>query len=296
VYKLRDDLAIIQTIDFFTPIVDDPYIFGQIAVANSLSDVYAMGGTPLTAMNVVCFPVKKLDLSILRAILLGGMDKMREAGVLLVGGHSVEDDEPKYGLSVIGVVHPEKVWLNSGGIVGDKLVLTKPLGTGIINTAQKGDVADKESVRSAIECMTALNKKASEIATSFEIHACTDITGFGFLGHVCEMVAGTGTGIMLDSSSIPFIAKARDFAELGVVPGGLHRNREFRIDMMEITTSVPQWMVDILFDPQTSGGLLLSLPASQAETFVENLRNNGVTEASIVGDVVREPEGKIVIQ
>ncbi len=182
VYKLRDDLAIIQTVDFFTPIVDDPYTFGQIAVTNALSDVYAMGGRPLTAVNIVCFPAKTMDMSILRQILQGGLDKMREAGVLLIGGHSVEDEEPKYGLSVIGVVHPDRVLLNRGGRVGDKLILTKPLGTGIVSTALKAGLADEALVAKSTRYMTTLNKKAAELMLEMpDIHACTDITGFGFL-------------------------------------------------------------------------------------------------------------------
>ena len=295
-YRLREDLAIIQTVDFFTPIVDDPYTFGQIAVANSLSDVYAMGGKPVTAMNIVCFPVKKMDLSILREILRGGLDKMKDAGVLLVGGHSVEDDEPKYGLSVTGTVHPEKVWFNRGCRVGDRLILTKPLGTGIVNTALKGDVADPGSVEEAVACMTALNRKASELAGSYDIHACTDITGFGFLGHACEMTQGTCTGMIIDSSSIPYIPGAKDYAEIGILPGGLHRNRNYRKDMVKVAPGVPRWMADILFDPQTSGGLLFSLPAPQAEKLVSELHDSGISLASVVGDIIEEPCGMIVVR
>jgi len=179
VYKLREDLAIVLSLDFFTPIVDDPYTFGQIAAANSLSDVYAMGGTPITAMNIICFPIKKMDISILQEVLRGGLDKMREAEVLLVGGHSVEDNELKYGLSVTGTIHPEKVLYNKGARPGDKLILTKPLGTGIINTALKGGLADENSVAQSIECMSSLNRKAAELMVEVEVHACTDVTGFG---------------------------------------------------------------------------------------------------------------------
>ena len=296
VYKLRDDLAIIQTLDFFTPIVDDPYIFGQVAAANSLSDVYAMGGKALTAMNIVCFPLKKMDISILQEILKGGLDKMREAEVVLVGGHSVEDDELKYGLSVTGIIHPERVLTNKGARQGDKLILTKPLGTGIINTALKGEMAKEDMVAGSIKCMVTLNKRAAELMSSFDVHACTDVTGFGFLGHASEMVEGTDVGMVIYSSSVPFFPEIRELVEMGIVPGGLHRNREYRMSMVEVDPDCQTWMVDILFDPQTSGGLLFSLPSSSAETLLKNLHDEGIEDAAIVGEVVAEPKGKIVVR
>jgi len=296
VYKLRDDLAIIQTVDFFTPIVDDPYTFGQIAVTNALSDVYAMGGRPITAMNIVCFPVKKMDMAILHRILHGGLDKMREAGVLLIGGHSVEDDEPKYGLSVTGVIHPDKVLLNRGGRVGDKLILTKPLGTGIVSTALKGGLAGEELVAKAVKYMTTLNKDAAELMQEMpDVHACTDVTGFGFLGHACEMIENSDVGMMIYSSSVPFFPEIREFVEEGVVPGGLHRNRQYRSKLIEIDPSCPDWMVDVMFDPQTAGGLLIALPEMQAETLVGKMHARGITEAAIVGEVISKPKGKIRI-
>lgn len=296
VYKLSDDLAIVQTLDFFTPIVDDPYVFGQVAVANALSDVYAMGGRPLTAMNIVCFPIKTMDISILQEILRGGLDKMREAGVVLVGGHSVEDNELKYGLSVTGVIHPEKVLTNAGAKAGDKLILTKPLGTGIINTALKGGMAEEESVAKSIRCMSALNKEAAEVMTEVGANACTDVTGFGLLGHACEMVEGNDIGMVIYSSLVPFFPEVRDFVEMGMVPGGLHRNREFRLHMIKVSPQVPPWMVDILFDPQTSGGLLISTPSPQAEELLSKLHERGIEEAAIIGEVVEEPKGKIVVK
>ncbi len=297
VYKLSDDLAIIQTLDFFTPIVDDPYIFGQVAAVNSLSDVYAMGGKPITAMNIVCFPINKMDISILRQVLLGGLNKMREAGVILVGGHSVEDNELKYGLSVTGTVHPEKVLLNRGARVGDKLILTKPLGTGIVNTALKGEMADDDLVAKSTKCMLTLNKKAAELMTEFpDIHACTDVTGFGFLGHACEMVEGSNVGMLIHSSSVPYFQEIQELVEMGIVPGGLHRNREFRMHMIEVGADCPGWMVDILFDPQTAGGLLFSLPAQQAEELLQKMHKEGTEEAAIVGEVVSEPKSKIVVE
>ena len=296
VYKLSDDLAVIQTLDFFTPIVDDPYIFGQVAAANALSDVYAMGGKPLTAMNIVCFPVKTMDMSILREILTGGLAKLNEAGVTLVGGHSVEDKELKYGLSITGVAHPQKVILNTGARVGDRLILTKQLGTGIINTALKGGVADEVAVSKAVECMITLNGKASELMLTVDVHACTDVTGFGLLGHACEMIEGTDIGMVIYSSQVPFFPEVKELSEMGMVPGGLHRNREFRISMVEISPEIPLFMVDVLFDPQTSGGLLISVPGSEAEPLLDRMNKEGIEEAAIIGEVVAEPKGRIVVK
>jgi len=295
VYKLNDDLAIIQTLDFFTPIVDDPYIFGQVAAANALSDVYAMGGTPLTAMNIVCFPINAMDVSVLREILAGGLEKIHEAGVTLVGGHSVEDQELKYGLSVTGTIHPQKVVLNTGAKVGDKLVLTKPLGTGIINTALKRGAASEAAVSKAVKCMVTLNRKASELMLAVGVHACTDVTGFGLLGHACEMIEGTDVGMIIDSSEVPFFPEAKELARMGMIPGGLNRNRDFRRCMVEIGQEVPQFLRDILFDPQTSGGLLISLPGDQAESLVRRMHEEGIEEAAIIGEVVAEPKDRITV-
>ena len=296
VYKLRDDLAIIQTLDFFTPIVDDPYTFGQVAAANSLSDVYAMGGKPLTAMNIICFPINKMEISILREVLLGGLDKMREAGVLLVGGHSVEDDELKYGLSVTGTIHPDKVLLNRGAEVGDALILTKPLGTGIINTVLKANMASNDLVAKSIQCMVELNKKAADLMTNFSnVHACTDVTGFGLLGHASEMIEGSNVGMVIRSSSVPIFHEIQEFVEMGIIPGGLNRNRKFRMNMIEVGPDCPEWIVDVFFDPQTSGGLLISLPLKEAEDLVKRMNDEGIKDAAIIGEVVPEPKGKIMI-
>jgi selenide,water dikinase len=296
VYKLSDELAIIQTIDFFTPIVDDPYDFGQIAVANALSDVYAMGGKPLTAMNVVCFPTKKLDISILKDILKGGIDKMMEAGVTLVGGHSIDDAELKYGLSVTGIVHPKRLVTNAGAKVGDKLVLTKPLGTGIISTALKAGKTSQETIAKVTKYMASLSKKASEMMQELEVHACTDITGFGFLGHACQLAQNSQTGIKLSSGSVPVFTEVVNFAKAGLCPGGLKRNREFYGKMVEFSKQVPDYIQDILFDPQTSGGLLISLAPEDAELLVGRLKKAGIPEAAIVGEVIGKPQGKIIVE
>jgi len=296
VYKLSEELAIIQTIDFFTPIVDDPHVFGQIAAANALSDVYAMGGKPLTAMNVVCFPSKTMDISILRDILQGGLEKMREAGVILVGGHSIDDEELKYGLSVTGTIHPKRIVTKAGAKPGGKLILTKPLGTGIINTALKGGLAGKETMAKVTKYMVTLNNKASELMQEIGVHACTDITGFGLLGHACEIAQNSEIGMKIYVASIPIFAEAIEFAKMGLVPGGTQRNREFRSHMVEMASEVPDYMLDVLFDPQTSGGLLISVSAAKAELLLARLHEAGVVEATIIGEVVKQPKERIIIK
>jgi len=296
VYKLSDDLAIIQTVDFFTPIVDDPYMFGQIAAANALSDVYAMGGKPLTAMNIVCFPIKTMDISILREILKGGLDKMKEAGVTLVGGHSVEDSELKYGLSVTGTIHPLKVLTNVGAKVGDRLILTKPLGTGIINTAIKGGMAKEDSIERVTRYMASLNKRASEIMQEIGANACTDVTGFGLLGHAFEMIEGTGKGIVINASDVPILPEAVNFAKMGMVPAGTYRNKEFRINQVDIDSAQSPYLIDILFDPQTSGGLLIAVSGKKAQEMVKRLRKEGIEDAAIIGKVVNDTQERIVVK
>jgi len=295
VYKLSEDLALIQTVDFFTPIVDDPYMFGQIAAANSLSDVYAMGGQPLTAMNIVCFPIKTMDISVLREILRGGLDKMKEAGVTLAGGHSVEDSELKYGLSVTGTIHPSRVLTNVGAEPGDKLVLTKPLGTGIINTAIKAGMAEEELAEKVARSMARLNKSAAEVVQEVGVHACTDITGFGLLGHAFEMIQGTGRGMIIYASRVPLFPEAVGFAEMGLVPGGTYRNRDFRIHQVDIDPDVSRYLSDIFFDPQTSGGLLIAVPEEKADSVVIRLQDRGIDEAAIIGEVVNEPKERIKV-
>jgi len=286
-------MALVQTVDFFTPIVDDPFTFGQIAVVNALSDVYAMGGTPLTGMNLVAFPIKTLSPSILKEILLGGLSKMKEAGVALVGGHSIEDPEIKYGLSVTGLIHPKKILTNATAKVGDKLVLTKALGTGIIATALKGQMASEEAVRKITESMVTLNRTASEWMVKLGAHACTDITGFSFLGHALEMAAASQVGLVIQSEAIPIFSEAMDYAKIGLVPGGAHSNRQFFSCKVEAHSNVPELLLDILYDPQTSGGLLISLPSAEAEKLVTTLKKEGHLHSRIVGEVVEEHPAKI---
>lgn len=296
VYRLRDDLAIIQTVDFFTPVVDDPYSFGQIAAANAMSDIYAMGGEPLTAMNIICFPVKTMDISVLQEVLRGGLDKIKEAGALLVGGHSVEDDEFKYGLSVTGTVHPGRVFTNRGARPGDALVLTKPIGTGIINTAIKGNLADEEMIKGVTAVMSTLNRKAKEVFLGFGVSACTDVTGFGLLGHACEMIEDQAVGLRIYPERVPLIDKVLDLARMGIVPAGTLRNLSFRRQYLTGAEKVEPAFMDILFDPQTSGGLLIAVKAKEAKSLMAELRERGIKDASIIGEFVESPRGKIVIQ
>ncbi len=295
VYQLSEEVALVQTVDFFTPIVDDPFTFGQIAVANALSDVYAMGGKPLTALNLVAFPIKDLSASVLKEILRGGLSKMEEAEVALVGGHTVEDPEIKYGLAVTGMVHPKRIITNAGAKPGDQLVLTKPLGTGIIATALKAGMASKESVTKMVESMVALNRKASERMQTFASHACTDITGFSFIGHTLEMAMASQVGMIIHSPNIPLLPEAMEYARLGLLTGGGHSNRQFFSCRVEADTNLSPLLMDILYDPQTSGGLLISLPPDQAQNLVETLNKEVQMDARIVGEVVEGPPGKIQI-
>jgi selenide, water dikinase len=255
-----------------------------------------MGGRPITAMNIVCFPIKTMDASVLREVLRGGLSKMREAGTLLVGGHSVEDNEIKYGLSVTGLIHPDRILFNRGARTGDSLILTKPLGTGIISTALKGGAADSRLVEKAITCMTQLNKKAAElIVENGNIRACTDITGFGFIGHACEMIERSTVGLRINSAAVPVFSGLQELVEEGYVPGGLYRNRDFRISQVETVSTCPAWLLDVFFDPQTAGGLFFSLPAIEAQKLVEKMHQAGIREAAVVGEVVSDHQGKIFV-
>ena len=293
---MTDDIALVQTIDFFTPIVDDPFSFGQIAAANALSDVYAMGGKPLTAMNMVAFPIKNMDRAILTEILKGGYSKVQESGALLVGGHSIEDSDTKYGLSVTGVVHPNKIVTNARARPGDRLVLTKPLGTGIIATALKGGMASQEAMTKITESMATLNRVASEVMVEVGVNACTDITGFGFLGHASEMATASDVGIVIQSQSVPIFPQAEEYASMGMVPGGTGRNRDFAACKVEISGHVPDIKMDILYDAQTSGGLLISVKGERVEMLLEQLHSKGVQWATVIGEVLEGPKGRVVLQ
>jgi selenide,water dikinase len=296
VYKVTEDLALIQTVDFLTPIVDDPYWFGQIAAANALSDVYAMGGVPKTAMNIVAFPAKDMDISVLRRIIEGGLDKMREAGVVLVGGHTIEDPELKYGLSVTGYIHPERVLTKKSLKAGDLLILTKRLGTGIVGTAIKGALASQEITDKVTRAMATLNKVAAEVMQDYPVNACTDITGFGFLGHLAEMVSGSGFGVRIKADSVPIYPEALEYAAMGLVPAGAYRNRDFRLFMVDFAPTVNRILQDVLFDPQTSGGLLICVAPEKAEDLLKALKEKGVQDAAMVGEVITEPKEKILVE
>jgi selenide, water dikinase len=283
VYRLRPDLAIVNTVDFFTPIVDDPYVFGQIAATNSLSDVYAMGGEPKTCLNIVCFPKGKMEMEVLGDILKGGADKVKESGAVIIGGHSIIDDEIKYGMAVTGVIHPDKIFRNVGVQAGDALVLTKPLGTGIVTTALKKGKASQESVDEAVQAMTTLNAAASVIMRKFPVHACSDITGFGILGHALGMASGSGVTMVLDSAKLPVIQHAARLAEKGYITGGCKRNRDYLKDKITIETSIREGLVEVALDPQTSGGLLIALAKRDAAKLIEELQAAGVKTAIDVG-------------
>lgn len=294
VYKINKDLALIQTLDFFTPVVDDPYMFGQIAAANSLSDVYAMGGEPKLAMNIVCFP-NCLSPDVLVEILKGGHDKVVEAGAILVGGHTVEDEEPKYGLSVAGFVHPNKVLTNSNAKPGDLLILTKPIGLGIINTAIKGGLADKKSYDEAVHIMSTLNKYGKEALDKVEANSVTDITGFGLLGHALEMAEGSSVSIKIDHKKIPFISNTLEYAQMGLVPAGAYANRGYIGDNVIFTNQIAEAVEDMLFDPQTSGGLLISISKEKAELLLDELKNNP-TDYAVIGEVVDKKEYYLIVE
>jgi selenide,water dikinase len=285
VYRLTPECALVQTVDFFTPIVDDPYTFGAIAAANSLSDVYAMGGVPVTALSVLAYPGKG-DLHDLEQILRGGAAKINESGCVIIGGHSVSDDEIKFGYAVTGTVHPDRIWTNTGARLGDVAVLTKAIGTGVIGTALKRGTASEEHVRQAVDSMLTLNRDARDAAAQFEVHACTDVTGFGLLGHAREMIAGSDLTLEIDASRVRFLPGAAEYAREGAVAGGLNNNREFVSPCVEVERPVDAVIETLLYDPQTSGGLLLSLPASDAEKLVE-----AFPAAFIIGSV-RERGGK----
>jgi selenide,water dikinase len=294
VYRLSDDLALVQTVDFFTPIVDDPYSFGQVAAANAISDIYAMGGKPLTALNIVAFPIKTLDKQVLADILRGAADKMREAGVTLVGGHSIDDNEPKFGLAVTGTVHPARVRTNAGAWPGDQLILTKPIGVGILTTSIKKDQLNEDEMARVTEVMATLNKCAAETMEPFDVHSCTDVTGFGLLGHALEMAKGSGVGLRIWSQQVPVLPRVKELAEAGFVPGGTKNNFAHVADSVDYADYLDQIDRWILCDAVTSGGLLIAVNGEQAEHLLRLLVDAGV-EAAIVGEAVQDHPGRITV-
>jgi selenide, water dikinase len=283
VFRLRPDLAIVNTVDFFTPIVDDPYTFGQISAANSLSDIYAMGGEPKTCLNIVCFPKGKMEIEILGEILKGGAEKVKESGAVVIGGHSIIDDEIKFGMAVTGTIHPDKIVRNVGVQEGDALILTKPLGTGIISTALKRGKASKESVDEAVRSMSTLNAAASTVMRRFPVHACSDITGFGLLGHGLGMASGSSVTLVIEAAKMPLLPRAPRLAEKGYLTGGCKRNRDYLNDKMVIEPSVREGLAEVAIDPQTSGGLLIAVAKRHAAKLIDELHAAGVKDAVAVG-------------
>lgn len=292
-YQVREDLAVVQTVDFFPPIVDDPYTFGQIAAANSLSDIYAMGGDPTLSMNLICFPTC-LPMDVMAKIMQGGASKVKEAGAIIAGGHTIEDSEPKYGLCVTGFLNPNQVMKNSDCKEGDLLVLTKPLGIGVLTTANKAQLLDEKTYDRMVEAMATLNKYAKDVMMEVGANACTDVTGFGLIGHASEMAKGSGLTIELYSKEVPIIEAAIDFAKMGIIPSGAYSNMAFVRDDVRFAQDVPQYMQDLLADPITSGGLLISLPEEKAHELVEKLK--GVTICNqIVGRVTAKQDKAIIV-
>ena len=291
VYKITSDIAIVQSVDFFTPIVDDPYEFGQIAAANSFSDLYAMGARPLTAMNIVCFPGKEIPKEVLKKILLGGIDKIHEAGAVLLGGHSVKDPEPKYGLSVTGVVHPEHFITKGGARPKDRLVLTKPIGTGILATVLKAGLLPDHLYKKVVKTMKALNREASEAMMEIGVSAATDITGFGLIGHALEMAEASGVQIVIEARKVPHIPEAADYLMQGFVPEGDYANKNFCKKKVRTEGHIPEKILELFFDAQTSGGLLIAVPEEKTLGFLSRLSDKGLMGCEVVGLVEEGPPG-----
>ena len=295
VYRLTDDLALLATVDFFTPVVDDPYLFGQIAAANALSDIYAMGGRPVFALNILCFP-NCLPPEVMGDILRGGADKVLEAGAVIAGGHTVTDDEPKYGLAVTGLAPPAGVITNAGALPGDVLVLTKPLGTGVVVAGLKGEIVDEDTINRAVESMRTLNRQAGEAMTRFGLKACTDITGFGLIGHAAEMARASGVSIVLQYGALPLLPGVEELARMGIIPAGAYNNRDYLATEVSLAAELDQAREMILFDPQTSGGLLIAVPGNRAGEFLADLHSRNVALARVVGRVVEKRSALITVE
>lgn len=294
VYKISEELALVQTLDFFTPVVDDPYVYGQIAAANSLSDVYAMGGEPKLALNITCFPLD-LPKDVIKSILQGGHDKVKEANALVIGGHTVEDNEPKYGLSVTGFIHPKDVVTNSNAKPGDCLILTKPLGLGILNTGIKAGLVSEEGYKTAVLTMTELNKFSKDAMMKVGVNSCTDITGFGLLGHAYEMAVGSDVTIKFNSSKIPIIEEALSLARMGIIPAGAYKNMEYIKEQVKISKTVVQEIIDCICDPQTSGGLLISVEKNKSQLLLDELKKSK-TPYALIGEVLEKQDYRIIVE
>jgi selenide,water dikinase len=295
VYRLSPDVALVQSVDFFTPVVDDPYLYGKIAVANSLSDIYAMGAVPLTAQNIAGFPINKLEISVLVEILRGGMDKAKEAGVVIVGGHTIDDEELKYGLSVTGTIHPEKVITNSGAIVGDKIVLTKPLGMGIISTAIKANMVKEETIAKAAEVMERLNRVAAESMKEVGVNACTDVSGFGLLGHLYEMLYASNLSAVVYADKVDYLNESFELAAEGLIPAGSHANRGYLFEKVKIGKSISRNLEMILYDAQTSGGLLISVAGNKLDELLKALESRKVGNIQVIGEMIKGERGMIEV-
>lgn len=291
VYQISNDMALVQTVDFFPPIVDDPALFGAIAAANSLSDIYAMGGRPVSAVNVLCYPEDELPIEYLRKIMKGALEVLTEAETALLGGHSVKDKELKFGFSVNGIIHPDQIIRNNSPAPGDALILTKALGTGAINTALRAEMASAKAVEAAGKSMRTLNKDAALLLHKYSVHACTDITGFGLAGHGAEMALDSGTDLILDIEKLPLLPEVMDYISMGLVPAGSFSNRGFRLSRIKNPDAVSAEILDLIFDPQTSGGLLIALPAEKAADFLEELQHPA---AALIGTVVKG-DGRIIL-
>ncbi len=296
VYKLTGNLALVQTVDFFPPVVDDPYDYGSIAAANSLSDIYAMGGKPISALNIVGYPKEWMPLAALEEVLRGGADKAKEAGIAIIGGHTLKTKEPIYGLSVNGIIHPKKIVSNAGARPGDILILTKPLGIGIITTAIKRGKAPLKVVNLAVEVMSELNRTASEVMLEYGVKACTDITGYGFLGHLCEMTSASGVGARIHLSDVPVLDYAWKLVEQSIVPGGTISNRKFMENKIDWGKDICEEAKLVLCDAQTSGGLLISVSKNKAQKLLDSLKKRGVKNSSIVGEIIKDRKCRIKVE
>ena len=294
VYRLNEDSAIVVTADFITPPVDDPEIFGEIAAANAISDVYAMGGVPLTCLNLVCFPSKKLSGDVLQGIIRGALNKIRESGAVMAGGHTVDDEEPKFGLAVTGLVHPDKIWRNGGALPGDKLILTKPLGSGVLLNANLKNLVSKQALDNCLDSMRALNASAASILSDFSVHAATDVTGFGLAGHGLEMARASGTLLEMEFGKLPVMDEAIQMYKRGISTGSNASNRQAVAEQVGFGKSLDESSVELMFDPQTSGGLLVAVPADEVEEILSRLHSDGVSSACQIGQVLAIAEHSAV--